>query len=410
VVSRRRPGAPRSTTGAVGAALPVAAAAGWAFLATARGRFWSATPRLTDEAPATDAERTTWPRVVAVVPARDEAATLPDTLPALLAQDYPGPFQVVVVDDHSSDATGDVATRIGRAQRAGAERLRVVRAGTRPAGWAGKVWAMREGVAAARAANPDFVLLTDADIAHPPWSLRALVRRAEADALDLTSVMVALRCETPWERLVIPAFVYFFGQLYPFRLVGDPRRRTAAAAGGCVLLRTTALSATDDFARMSGALIDDVTLAGLVKRAGGRLWLGHSRAIASRRAYDDLGDLWDMVARSAFTQLRYSYPALAGTVAGLLLMYAVPPLGLVLGAARMSRSGAARVAAVAGGAGYLTMSATYAPTVRRYGLPLWWSLTLPASSALYLGMTVDSAVRHATGRGGAWKGRTYAAR
>jgi hopene-associated glycosyltransferase HpnB len=315
---------------------------------------------------------------------------------------------VVVVDDNSTDGTAEVAASLARERDVPADRLRVVRAGLRPAGWAGKVWAMREGTRAAMDGEPEFVLFTDADIAHPLWSVRGLVARSDATQRDLTSVMVALRCETRWEQLVIPAFVYFFGQLYPFRWVGDDRRPTAAAAGGCMLVRAGALAATDDFARMRGALIDDVTLAGLVKRAGGRLWLGHSSAIRSRRAYPRLADLWDMVARSAFTQLRYSYPALVGTVAGLLLCYAAPPAALVAGAVLARRGDrVAVVTAVAGGIGYATMSATYLPTVRRYGRPWWWALTLPVSSLLYLGMTVDSARRYAAGRGGAWKGRSY---
>jgi hopene-associated glycosyltransferase HpnB len=379
----------------------------WIGLAAGRGRFWSVAPRL-DEPPPPDGRDAGWPSVVAVVPARDEADILPATLRTLLTQDYPGAFSVVVVDDNSTDGTADAAASLARAHDAPPDRLRVVHARPRPPGWAGKVWAMREGTRAAMDGGPEFVLFTDADIAHPPWSVRALVRRADATQRDLTSVMVALRCDTRWEHLVIPAFVYFFGQLYPFGWVGDDRRSTAAAAGGCMLVRAGALAATDDFARMRAALIDDVTLAGLVKRAGGRLWLGHSRAIRSRRAYPRLADLWDMVARSAFTQLGYSYPALAGTVAGLLLCYAVPPAALVAGAIRARRGDrAAVVAAVAGGIGYATMSATYLPTVRRYGRPWWWALTLPASSLLYLGMTVDSARRYAAGRGGVWKGRSY---
>lgn len=403
------------------ALLAVATAAGWAAAPALRGRFWSTAARL--PAPGV---RERWPGVVAVVPARDEAAMLPETLPGLLGQDYPGAFGVVVVDDHSTDGTGAVAAEAAAGDHAG--RLRVVAAADRPPGWAGKVWALRQGLDAlgdvptvptvpgtpGTGTDVRYVLFTDADIAHPPDSVRRLVTAAEDGSLDLVSLMALLRCETGWERLVVPAFVYFFAQLYPFAWVNDPARRTAAAAGGCVLVRTDALAATDRLERMRGALIDDVSLAALVKRSGrgpggGRIWLGHTREVVSRRPYPRLADLWDMVARSAYTQLRYSPVLLVLTAGGLVVGYAVPPAAAVAGAVGWARRRDARSAltGLAGLAGYAAMTATYLPTVRHYRLPARWAAALPAAAALYLAMTVDSAVRHHTGRGGAWKGRTY---
>lgn len=396
----------------------------WCYLAVAHGRFWRTDIRLDEAASQAGAD---WPLVVAVVPARDEAAVLPATLPGLLAQDYPGELRVVVVDDGSADGTAEVATRLGETATH-PERLRVVSAGPRPAGWVGKVWALAEGVAdaaepaAATAAAhgaggaegaAGYFLFTDADIAHPADSVRRLVTAARAGDRDLVSLMALLSTATAWERLVVPAFVYFFAQLYPFARSNDPASRTAAAAGGCVLVRQEALRAAGGLVRIRGALIDDCALARLVKRSGrpggGRSWLGLSRSVVSVRPYPRLADLWDMVARSAYTQLRQSALLLLGTVVGLLLLYAVPPVATVLGAVATARGGGAAAVGVlvAGCVGWALMTLTYVPMVRFYRQPVWWSSTLPAVALLYLGMTVDSARRHRAGAGGQWKGRTY---
>ena len=358
------------------------ALAAWLYLVFGNGGYW----RMNQHLPARR-EPARWPSVVAVVPARNEAAILPDTLPTLLRQDYPGDFQVVLVDDASTDGTGDVAKQLGD--------LRVVIGNGPPPGWTGKVAAMARGVDAAGA--PDFLLFTDADIAHPPDSVRSLV--ASAGDRDLVSLMARLRTETFAERAIVPAFVYFFAQLYPFARVNRPGR-TAAAAGGCVLLRRSALDAAGGLAEIRTALIDDVALARLVKRRGS-IWLGLSTSVRSLRSYPRLADLWDMVARSAYTQLRYSPLLLVGTVVGLLVLYAVPPVlgivGLVAGQ---------WLTAVSGLVAWLLMAGSYVPMLLRYGQSPLWAPFLPAVALVYAGMTVDSALRHRRGRGGAWKGRT----
>lgn len=357
----------------------------WCWLAAGRGRFWRTSTGLP-----TGADPPRWPSVVAVVPARDEASVLPRTLPTLVGQRYPGALRVIVVDDDSSDGTAAIAAA------AGAD---VLRTGGPPTGWTGKVAAMAAGVAAAGEA--DFLLLTDADVGYPPHALTALVRAATAADLDLTSQMVRLRAESWWERVIVPAFVYFFAQLYPFTLVNRPGR-TAAAAGGCMLVLRTALADAGGLAAIRDAVIDDVALARLLNRRG-RVWLGLAPDIVSVRAYPRLADLWQMVARSAYTQLRCSPLLLVGTVAGLLLTYLVPPAATLAGLAAGDW-----VLAALGGAGWLLMAATYAPMLRFYRQPVLGAPALPALALLYAAMTVDSARRHHAGRGAAWKGRVAA--
>jgi hopene-associated glycosyltransferase HpnB len=369
----------------------------WLYLLCAHGGYW----RMRDRLPPVAADPAVWPSVVAVVPARDEAAILPETLPTLLRQDYPGRFRVVLVDDASTDGTGTLAKQLADA----ADRALLVVAGHGPPpGWTGKVAAMATGVA--QSGEPDYLLFTDADIGHPADSVTALVRAAEGDRRDMVSLMARLRTDTRWERAIVPAFVYFFAQLYPFGRVNRPGGRTAAAAGGCVLVRRSALVDAGGLDRIRNALIDDVALARLIRRGGsGRIWLGLSTEVTSQRRYPRPADLWDMVARSAYTQLRYSPPLLVGTVLGLLLMYAVPPVAAVVGLA----TGSPRTA-VFGFAAWLVLAGSYLPMLRRYRLTAGWAPLLPLVALAYLGMTVDSAWRHLRGRGGAWKGRTAPAR
>jgi hopene-associated glycosyltransferase HpnB len=392
----------------------VLAAAAWLYLLAGHAGFWRTDVRL--PGPADPPGPARWPSVVAVVPARDEAAILPGSLPTLLGQDYPGAFSVVLVDDASTDGTAAVAAAVSA--RAGAVgptpagvSLRVVSGSPPPAGWAGKVWAMAEGVAAA--GECDYLLFTDADIAFEPGVVTGLVRAAAADDRALVSQMALLRADTGWERWIVPAFVYFFAQLYPFRRVGRPRARTAAAAGGCMLVRREVLAAAGGLERIAGARIDDVALARLLKRgpARARCWLGFTTRVHSRRPYPGLGALWDMIARSAYTQLRYSPVLLAGTVAGLCWLYLLPPLAAVGGLA-VSAAGAGPVAwwcAGAGLAGWGVMTVTYLPVLRLYGLSPLRAPCLPLIALLYAAMTVDSARRHRAGRGGEWKGRAIGA-
>ncbi len=366
--------------------------AAWVWLTLAQGFFWRTDQRLPAPVPTGR-----WPEVVVLVPARDEAEVLPVSLPSLLAQRYPGRARVVLVDDHSSDGTGELARRLGAD---GGLALTVTTPPPLPPGWTGKLWALRHGVE--QAGGAEYLLLTDADIAHRPDSLAALVAAAEGHRLDLVSQMARLRVETGWERLIVPAFVYFFAQLYPFRWSNHPGARTAAAAGGCSLVRRTALERAGGIAAIRGAVIDDVNLARAVKRTGGRTWLGLAEQVDSVRPYPELGQLWRMVSRSAYAQLRHSPLLLLGTVLGLTLVYLVPPVATVAGAV----TGAWWVTA-AGAAAWALMAGTFTPMLRYYGQPAAAALLLPFTALLYLLMTVDSAVQHWRGRGAAWKGRTY---
>ncbi|MEE1755313.1 glycosyltransferase [Streptomyces sp. SP18CS02] len=390
----------------------------WVWLLVGQGFFWRTDQRLPRrEVPSA------WPYVAVIVPARDEAEVLPLSLPSLLAQDYPGRAEIFLVDDGSADGTGDLAR--GLSVRHGGLPLTVTSPGPPDEGWTGKLWALRHGIALARARGgadrgdgygygdglpcgrdggaPEYLLLTDADIAHEPDSLRELVCAATANELDLVSQMARLRVASAWERLVVPAFVYFFGQLYPFRRVNKDGARTAAAAGGCVLLRTEMAVRARVPESIRHAVIDDVSLARAVRRARGRMWLGLAERVDSVRPYPRLSDLWRMVSRSAYAQLRHNPVVLAGTVAGLALVYLVPPVAL--GAGLFAGDVAA---GWAGGAAWTVMAGTYIPMLRYYRQSLWLAPTLPFTALLYLSMTVDSAVLHHRGRGAPWKGRTYA--
>lgn len=363
----------------------------WVWLALCHGGFWRTDQRL-------PSRRTPgrWPSVGIVVPARDEAEVLPRTLPSLLAQDYPGPAQVILVDDGSSDGTGALAEKL--AERHGGLPLTVTTPGPVSPGWTGKLHAVAHGVTVA--GEVDWLLLTDADIAHDPDSLTALVEAA-TDA-DLVSQMAELRTETGWERLIVPAFVYFFAMLFPFRRVNRARARTAAAAGGCSLVRRTALERAGGLAAIRGAVIDDVALGTALKRGGGRIWLGLADRVRSTRPYPTLKSLWQMVSRSAYTQLRHSPLILAGTVVGLALVFLAPPVLTVAGA--ILHDG--WTAAAAAGA-WVVMALTFVPMLRYYRQPAAAALLLPVTATLYLLMTVDSAIQHWRGRGAMWKGRSY---
>ncbi|MGW7356687.1 glycosyltransferase [Streptomyces sp. NPDC054802] len=377
--------------------IAVGSLAAWGWLLLGQGFFWRTDQRLPYRA---SPDR--WPDVAVVVPARDEAEVLPLSLPTLLAQDYPGRAEIVLVDDSSGDGTGELARSL--AARHGGLPLRLVTPGEPEPGWTGKLWALRHGIIAARERDPEYLLLTDADIAHAPDSLRELVAAARTGGLDLVSQMARLRVESGWERLVVPAFVYFFSQLYPFRRINKAGSRTVAAAGGCVLLRTEAAARARIPDSIRQAVIDDVALARAVRRAGGAIWLGLADRVDSVRPYPGLADLWQMVSRSAYAQLRHSPPLLLATVAGLALVYLVPPVALVAGLLTHDPA-----AAGAGAAAWAVMAGTYLPMLRYYRQPPLPALTLPFTAVLYLLMTVDSAVRHHRGRGAAWKGRTYAA-
>ncbi|HEY3919928.1 MAG TPA: glycosyltransferase [Stellaceae bacterium] len=356
----------------------------WVYLLLARGFFWRARAAPALSPPAR------LPSVVAVIPARDEAEGIGHAVASLLDQDYAGEFSVVVVDDHSSDGTAEVA----RAAAVGREgRLSVVAARALPVGWSGKLWALSEGVRQIQSA-PDLYLFTDADIAHHRSNLGELVARLEAERRDLVSLMVMLHCESSAERFLIPPFVFFFALLYPFTWSNDPRKSTAAAAGGCILVRRSAYERIGGYATIKGALIDDCALAREVKR-GGSIWLGLTQETRSLRLYPQVADIWNMVARTAYTQLNHSPLLLAGTVLGLIVTYLAPVL-LVFAGGRAAWLGALAWAA---------MSLAYVPMLRFYGRSLLWAPLLPAAASVYLAATIASAWRHWRGRGGEWKGR-----
>jgi hopene-associated glycosyltransferase HpnB len=373
-----------------------AAAAAWLGVLLHPARPWDLQP--TDEDGPAPPDPPGWPPVAALVPARNEAAALPLTLPALLGQDYPGELRVVVVDDRSADGTAAAA----RAAGAGDARLDVVEGGPLPEGWAGKVWALEQ---ARRRAGEGarLLLLTDADILYAPGSLRRLVAEAAAGRLDLVSRMARLRCRSRAERLLIPAFVLFFSLLYPMRWANRPGRRLAAAAGGCVLVRREALERAGGLAAIRGALIDDLALARAVKRSGGAIRLARSTgAVASLRPYEDVGAVWRMVRRSAFTQLRRSWPLLIAVLAVLALMFLGPPAGVAAGLAGAAAGAEGWPAPLAAGlAGWALMALAGAPAARAFGLTPLWGLALPLAGALYGGMTLDSALRRP--RGGGWR-------
>ena len=360
----------------------------WIYLLLGRGGFWRERALPPAPAPAR------WPSVVAVVPARDEAPYVGEAVGSLLRQDYPGDFSVILVDDHSTDGTAEVARRAA-VDAGAAERLTVLSGRELPAGWTGKLWALDQGVQQLSRAEtpPELVLLTDADIRHHRTNLRELVARIES-GFDLASLMVRLRVENLAESFLIPAFVLFFEMLYPFGWIRDPRRRTAGAAGGCVLLRREALLRIGGLAAIRGEIIDDCALGRAVKR-GGPIWLGLSAETRSLRPYPALGDIWRMVARTAYAQLGYSPAMLLGTVVGLVLTFLVP----VVAAASDAE------AAPLGLAAWACMACAYLPTLQFYGRSPAWAPALPAVAVVYIAATIDSAWRHWQGKGGEWKGR-----
>jgi hopene-associated glycosyltransferase HpnB len=372
----------------------------WTYLLFGRGWFWLCGER-DDSAAAVRPlnEPDAWPSVVAIIPARDEADVIAQTVGSLLRQDYPGRFSVVVVDDQSSDGTADAASDAANAAQA-ADRLRIVTGTGPPPGWTGKLSAMRQGLAEVEASTlaPEFVLFTDADIAYAPHVLSRLVAIARAKNSVLTSLMVKLRCESAAERWLAPAFVFFFQMLYPFAWVNDPRRATAAAAGGCMLVRREALHAAGGLEAVRGALIDDCALGALMKGQG-PIWLGLTENVASLRAYSTFAEFRRMVSRSAFAELRYSPLRLAGAMGGMALVYVAPLLFAIF-----ARGAAQAVGAVT----WAMMAIALAPMLRLYGRPLIGGIALPAVAAAYVAFTFDSAYQYWRGRGGYWKGRFQA--
>jgi hopene-associated glycosyltransferase HpnB len=421
--------------GAIGLGLTSLSLVIWLGLICFRGQFWRSDQRLSDVSTQFPPEK--YPSVCAIIPARNEAEMIPVTLRSLLQQSYPGSFTTILVDDRSTDGTAYRAQGVAEALEKRAS-LHVICAEPLPPGWTGKLWAMQQGIQYAQTLTslPDYFLFTDADIEHDLNNLRCLVAKAQQEDLDLVSLMVLLRCQSFWEKLLIPSFVFFFQKLYPFRWVNNPKKSTAAAAGGCILIRRDALTRIGGIEAIRHALIDDCTLGQAVKsgrspqpplprgakqqevgtsltppfvrgaggdqnRKGG-IWLGLSQSTRSLRPYDTLDTIWDMVARTAFTQLNYSPWLLLGTLIGMILVYMVPPVGVILSV--LTGNGLMAIASVTT---WLLMTVAYLPTIRLYRCSSWFAFCLPAIAFLYTLMTFDSALRHWQGRGGAWKGRVY---
>lgn len=358
----------------------------WLYLLLAHGSFWRV--RL-ERAPAQSAPHA---KVVAIIPARDEADHIGAAVRSLLAQQNVD-LGLIVVDDNSADSTSDVAIAAAASSGA-ADRLTIIRGSALPEGWTGKLWAVQQGIDAARSRRADFLLLTDADIEHAPENVASLVAIAENGKYDLASYMVKLYCRTLPERLLIPAFVYFFFQLYPPKWIRDPRAKIAGAAGGCILVRPEVLESARAMHSIRGEIIDDCALAGAVKKAGGRVWLGLTESAKSIRPYNSFGEIERMIARTAFNQLRHSWLVLAVAIVGLVITYLLP---LILLSGRTWPFGAVACA---------LMVISYWPMVRFYRLNPLWALTLPLAAIFYMAATLDSAVRYWFGAGGQWKGRS----
>lgn len=413
----------------------------WVVLVGFWGQFWRCDQQLTRQ----DTDLPMFPNICVVIPARNEADLIPRTLHSLLTQNYPGLHRIILVDDHSTDGTASVAHNVAE-QLNKTQQLHVLSAEPLPPGWTGKLWALHQGIqyALTQEVLPDYFLLTDADIQHHALNVRALVAKAEQEDLDLVSLMVKLRCESFWEKFLIPAFVFFFQKLYPFPWVNNPNKSTAAAAGGCILISREALTRIGGIEVVRNALIDDCSLAQAVKlgRMGqgesggeitsssptpyngrcstwenpktalpplhptpqhkGRIWIGLTNSTYSLRPYSSLTTIWDMVARTAFTQLNYSLSLLILTIIGMILVYVVPLASAIFGLLSGNL-----LMAIVGLSGWLLMATAYFPTIRFYGCSPWLAFYLPAIALLYTLMTLDSALRHWQKRGGAWKGRVY---
>jgi hopene-associated glycosyltransferase HpnB len=360
----------------------------WAAMLVLRGGFWRLRVAVVGEIPAARLPL----RIVAVMPARNEADVVGDAVTSLLQQTS-GSMQVFLVDDASADGTAQAAE--AAAQMTGATGLNVICGKPPPVGWTGKLWALEQGIRAADQISPEWLMLADADVVQGPETVAQLAAIAEHGRYDLVSFMVKLHCETMTEKLLIPPYAFFFFMLYPPKWVADPQRSVAGAAGGCILVRREALAHVGGVTAIRGEIIDDCALARLIKRSGGHVWLGLTDESVSVRGYEST-TIWEMIARNAFSQLHHSAWLLAGTVAGMCVLYLAPPLLLLFGT---------RLSIVLGAAAWLTMTVAYWPMVRFYRLNPAWALTLPLAALFYTAATLHSALKYWSGQGGKWKGR-----
>ncbi|MEF8850672.1 MAG: glycosyltransferase [Candidatus Bipolaricaulota bacterium] len=386
----------------------------WLGLLFGRGNFWRMNQRLSPlEEQEVDGS---WPSVCAIIPARNESEALPESLLSVLAQEYPGDLNVIFVNDHSEDNTGEMAEEI--AEKSDAEvNFQVLVPPPTPEGWAGKVWALHHGFKRAKKLDPELIWLTDADIKHEPETLKTLTHKLEQEGLNLASIMADLRTENFWEKLLIPNFVYYFSMIYPFSWVNDPEKDTAAAAGGCVLARSSTVDNAGGFEVISDAVIDDCALArGCSNPEGEGLWLGLSHMVRSVRCYGNLNGIWQTVSRSAFSQLGYSKLLLLGTVVGMVLLFLVPPGSVALGIIGLLgfnfeidpvlASGLASI----GGLTWLGMSVSFYPILNWYGLSPLYGILAPVGGFLYTLMTIDSGLTWLRREGSEWKGRRMSVR
>jgi hopene-associated glycosyltransferase HpnB len=371
----------------------------WLFLLFFWGNFWRCNQYIDDNYLTLKSFPTVW----AIVPARNESAVIERSLKSLLNQQYSGNFLVVLIDDNSCDRTSDIAWQTAT-QLNKEKQLKIVASQPLRQNWKGKLWAMNQGIdyASEQTSQPDYFLFTDADIKHHPENLSQLVTKAETENLALVSLMVLLHCKSLWEKLLIPAFVFFFQKLYPFAWVNNPARSMAGAAGGCILISSKSLQEIGGIAAIKDALIDDCSLAQAVKSQQYKIWLGLTKNTVSLRSYDDLKTIWDTITRTAFTQLNYSVVLLIGTLIGMSIIYLAAPSGLIVGI-YLHNWFLMAIAAVV----WLLMVFAYIPTIKLYNLPIIWAFSLPGIAFLYTLMTLDSAIKYYQGKGGEWKGRTY---
>jgi hopene-associated glycosyltransferase HpnB len=363
----------------------------WLYLLLFHGRFWQVSRLQASKSPEPPISAT----IAVVIPARNEAGNIARVLHSLMAQSCADSLHIYVVDDNSTDGTAEAAR--AAISESDASRLHVISGRPLPPGWTGKLWSMQQGIDAAMQLHPEFLLLTDADVEHAPDNVATLVSIAERQGYDLVSFMVKLHCDSFAEKLLIPAFVFFFFMLYPPLWIRSPRRKAAGAAGGCILIRPQALAAAGGITSIRNQVIDDCALARAVKRSGGRVWLGLTPATQSFRPYESFGEVERMIARTAFNQLGHSAALLVGAILGMALLYLLPVALLFTRDPRL---------AVLGGTTYILMLIAYLPMVRFYGLGIGWALTLPLSAIFYMSATVHSAIRFWGGRGGDWKGRS----
>ncbi|MTF39084.1 glycosyltransferase [Cyanobacterium aponinum] len=371
----------------------------WIYLITARGNFWLCNQFLESQILKEKLN------VTIIIPARNEAENISICLESLLNQDYQGNFKIILVNDQSEDNTAQIAENLARKKNQ-THRLIILNGKPLPQGWSGKLWAMSQGVEWARQnLSTDYFLFTDADIKHSVDNLSQLLAKAEKDNLDLVSLMVKLHCQSFWEKLLIPAFIFFFQKLYPFPLINNPRSKVSGAAGGCILIREKALTRIGGIEALKQALIDDCTLASLVKKSlppNHGIWLGLSNNTVSLRKYPTLNPIWNMVARTAFTQLNYSTLLLIGTILGMFITYLISPIAFLYSLYTLNIP-----LLIISLITLLLMALSYYPTVKLYQLPIFYSFCLSAIAFLYTLMTIDSAFRHWQGKGGQWKGRVY---